>query len=695
MNSKFILLILGIIGLTLIGGGCFGYIRQKGFSMNYDEINTAQEVIDLFPKNSAHVDALVDHAKKEATKSIKAIIAVPDNQRTFANTIDALDMAGGYYFSISDAIVSVLHNVSPDDALRNASNQAVVELSKFAIENFGQNIALYNAVKAYANGNALKEKLTSEQQYFLKETMEDYKRAGLELPEEQRNKVKELQNKLSELSVKFSNNINEDKSSVTVTLEELDGLEEDFIKGLKKTDDGNYILTTDYPTYVPVIEYGKVPATRKRMYHAFQNRAYPANKEVFADIIANRDELAKTLGFESFAALNIDSEMAKKPEIAQAFIENLIAKAQEKAQKEFQELLTDLPESVKLENNKLNPWDGAFAKEAFKKKHYDIDDREIKQYFPTEKTVQGLLKIYEKFFNITLKKVQVSGLWDNEAEMIEAYKGDTLLGYLIIDLYPRPNKYSHACMMQVAPALKTKEGIKPAVIVVLANFPKSTPEKPSLLELSNVRTFFHEFGHAIHGILGATSLASTSGTRVKTDFVEMPSQMLEEWLWDAGILKMLSSHYKTGEQLPDELIKKIIAAKNFSTGAWVLNQSLYSLMSLNYYTSGKNKDVLGIMFKLQEQILPNINIYKESRMPYSFGHLTDYGAKYYGYLWSKVFALDLFDHIKKFGLLNPEIGEVYGQKVIGKGGSQDPNELLEDFLGRKPNDEAFFKDMGL
>ena len=238
-----------------------------------------------------------------------------------------------------------------------------------------------------------------------------------------------------------------------------------------------------------------------------------------------------------------------------------------------------------------------------------------------EKTIKGLLDIYQKFFNLTFKESKVSGLWSDDLRMIEVYKKDALLGYLVLDLYPRPNKYSHACEITVIPALKTKDGVKPCVAVVVANFPKSTKDKPSLLELSDLRTFFHEFGHAIHTILGATDLASFSGTNVKTDFVEMPSQMLEEWLWDADILKLISSHYQTGKPLSDELIKKIIELKNFSSGSWVLGQSLFSLMSLGYYAPGAQKDVMKIMHALQEVTKLHTHPYNEGHIPASFGHL--------------------------------------------------------------------------
>ncbi|MEX0940116.1 MAG: M3 family metallopeptidase [Candidatus Babeliales bacterium] len=694
------LLLIGAIGLTMAIG--FNYYQKNMIKMTIvpqDYVITDKiQVVGLFPKTVSELNHLVASTKARALKEVNEIIAIPNDQRTFENTARALDHAGSVHFSVPNSAIATLSYVTKDDVLRDAINKAKVELSHFAVDVFGQNVDLYKAFKAYVEGNAKKENLTSEQQYFLQESMKGFKKAGLHLPAEKREKISKMLKELSILSVDFDKNINADLRSIEVTREELAGLDEDFINGLERTKDDKYILKTEYPIYFPIMEHCSVSQTRKRLYHEFLNRAYPANIEVLNKIIALRNEFAKELGYESYAAFNIDDEMVESPARARSFLNDLIEKAKIKELQEFEQLKADLAPSVELvDGNKMQPWDGAYAKQWFKKKHYQLDDREVANYFPMEKTIPGLLGIYEKFFNLDLKETPITGLWDDEVKLVEVYKkGDTkTLGYLLLDLYPRPHKYSHACQISIVSASKDNEGYKPAVALVIANFPKSTAAKPSVLQLNDVRTFFHEFGHAIHTLLGATEMPGFSGTNVKTDFVEMPSQMLEEWLWDPQILKQMSSHYKTGEQLSDELINKVLELKNFSSGSWVLLQSLYALMSLDYYAPGNEKDIIGIMQTHQKNLLPNIRFYEENHMPASFGHLTGYGARYYGYLWSKVFALDLFNHIKKHGLLNPDIGQEYAQKVLAKGGSKDPNDLLKDFLGRDPNSKAFFKDLGL
>ena len=250
--------------------------------------------------------------------------------------------------------------------------------------------------------------------------------------------------------------------------------------------------------------------------------------------------------------------------------------------------------------------------------------------------------------------------------------------------------------MSIVPALKDSHGnILPSVGLVMTNFSRAHGDRPALLKRSEVITFFHEFGHALHALLGATELASFSGTNVKTDFVEMPSQMLEEWLWDPAILKRISSHYQTNESLPDTIIVDLISLKQFGKADYILRQGYLAALSLAYYQPGADKDPYAIMHDLQQKLTQGQHFDPEDRFYASFTHLNGYGPKYYGYLWSKVYALDLFSAIKPHGLTNKEIGTKYTDLVLAKGGSQEPIKLLEDFLGRKPSTDAFFTDCGI
>ena len=693
---------LGIlsIGMLAVSAAFFlGKIFVKVQPMA-SSINCIADVISLFPTTAHQIEQRLQEGLAQTKTSLAELVAIPIEKKSFANTMLAYDyIVSRSPFVVTAHALNVLELVSSDKEIRQAAHAAIITIQEFAVDNISNNVAVYNALKAYAENNGKNENLTQEERYFVEKTLEDFKREGLDLPAHELEHVRTLNKELAALSLEFETNIATDASTIEVTYTDLHGVDESFIKALKKTDQGLYILGVDYPTYHEVMDNCSVADTRLRMNRAFVNRAYPKNDSLLENVIAKRSELAQLLGFPSYAALDIDDQMAKTPERAQKFLQDLHAKAQIKATKEFELLLTDLPESVHLTaDKKFNPWDLSYAYEQFKKKHFAVDEQEISQYFPMEKTVDGLLDIYQKFLNVTFVKVPVHNLWHSEVTAIEVRQAENnvLYGYILLDLYPRPNKFSHACQSGVVAAIQERDGtIKPSVTVVIANFPRSTQERPALLKFKDVETFFHEFGHAMHHVLGQTELGSTSGTSVKQDFVEMPSQIFEEWLWDTHILAQVSSHYQTGKPLPKKLIDTMIALKNFSTGNEVESQIFYALLSLEYYGAGAHKDLFKILKKTYTRVREHIAFDDHNHMYAAFGHLMDYGAKYYGYLWSKVFALDVFDIIKHEGLLNGKTGQRYIQQVIGRGGSAEPEELLKTFLGREPNQQAFLKDLGL
>ncbi len=671
--------------------------KQQVSPVHAGFLQTPADLTILFPHTAADVQERTQSALADAKTRLDAILAVPADQRTYENTMHALDQLCGFSpLAIFHSIAELTSMVYPDAAIRDAAREASKQISAFYVDNISNNKPLYEAIKAYAD--TTQEPLSDEQRYFITETIADFKRGGLDLPDDKRAQVAALKKDLSDLSLAFEMNIAADNSSITVAKEDLAGLDDDFIAALKKTDDGHYILTIDYPTFFGVMENGAVEETRKRLFYAFENRAYPANEGVLKTIIAKRDELAQLLGFESFAHLSIDDQMAKRPEVAEEFLSELLRRSSPKEQREFEELIAELPASVTLTSDgKMKPWDGAYVRAQYKQKHYNLDERVLADYFPMEQTLQRLFHIYEKFMGLSFTIKPIAGLWHEDVQLIEARDASTnkLLGYLLIDLYPRPNKYTHACHGNIVPSVTLSDGSQPYVVsLVIANFPKSTATKPSLLKRNDVTTFFHEFGHALHGLLGRTKTASFAGTRVKTDFVEMPSQMLEEWMFEKAVLKDVGSHYITGEPLPDALVESILAIKHFDTGAFLQRQVYLSLMSLNFYKKGADKDIDAITRDLSLSTRPNVSYADGTHKYASFGHLTGYGAKYYGYMWSKVYALDLFEVIKS-NKFSPEIGKKYVAEILSKGGSKDPMDLLIAFLGRAPQQDAFFKDMGL
>ena len=660
------------------------------------KIKNKSDIGTLFPKTKDEIETLVKNYIAQAQAKVDTIISIDPDKRTFKNTAKALDEISSLdNISVLYSSISALEMLSPEKEIRDAAHKSLLEIQKFWVDQISNNVKLYKAFKAYAHGNAKQETLTEEEKYFISETLQDYKRSGLDLPEEQLEKVKTLQKELGRLGLTFEANIAQDKSSIIVPEQALAGVDKTFIQGLEKTENGNYILRMDYPTYFTIMDNCHIEETRKKLYLAFNNRAYPANEAILKQIIEKRDELAKMLGFASYAHLDLDDQMAQTPQKAESFLSRLHKKASTKAQNEFDLLCKNLPNSVQLtEDKKIKAWDARYIKNLYKKKHLQVDEQKIAEYFPAEKTIAKLLTTYEQFLSLRFEISPTENIWHEDTKLIEIYdaKNNELLGYLILDLHPRENKYSHACQMTIVPAVKDHG---PSVCIVVANFPKSTKEKPSLLKLDDVETFFHELGHALHAILGRTRLGSFSGTSVKTDFVEMPSQMFEEWLSDKQMLKKISSHYKTGQHLPEETIDNILRLKQFDSGDFLQRQCYLSCLALAYFKEGKDKNPKEIYQALTNHMRTNIAYDKDDNMYAAFGHLSGYGAKYYSYMWSKVFAIDMFAKIKEHGLLNPDIGKKYIDGVIGKGGSKDPNILLRDFLGRNPNETAFFQNLGL
>ncbi len=697
MNSYIIFSAFVVVGLTFT----FGYCARTGDRLMISEtITSLEDVKHLFPTTSQEIEQQTEKYIAEARQAVDAIIAISAESRTFENTAKALDDLGSRdNLAIKYGAISVIEYVHPDKEMRDASHAAQEKIQTFLVEQLTNNKALYEAFKSYVDGNAQKEELNSDQRYFVDETMNDFKRAGLDLPEQALEEVRAVKKKLQKLSMDFGRTIAQDNRTIEVSRDELQGLDYEYIATLKKSDDGNYILGVDYPTVTQVLENCTVEKTRKKLYEAFHSRGYPENEQILKDIIAARDELAQMLGYESFAALNLEDQMIKSPERAESFLAGLREKANQKSNQELDLLIKELPESVELTvDRKIKAWDVAFLRNQYKKKYLNVDEQKIAEYFPMEYAIEQLLDIYSQFMSVTFKEMPLSGVWHEDVKAIGVYSkdGSQLYGYLLLDLHPRENKYSHACHAGIVPALQLQDGRRlPDVSVVIANFTKPTADKPALLKRDEVNTFFHEFGHAMHALLGATQLGSFSGTSVKRDFVEMPSQMLEEWLWNKEILKKVSKHYKTGEPLSGEMIDNILALKNFSSGGFVTRQAMLAQYALDLFKAGAHKNPEELLRALLSQLQPRIEHGPHYRLFANFGHLTGYAAKYYGYLWSKVFALDLFETISKEGLLNPEIGNKYVQEILAKGGSVDPNQLLKNFLGREPRKDAFIRDLGL
>jgi thimet oligopeptidase len=654
-----------------------------------------------FPATTEEINERVVLGVARATTDINSLITLPDDQRTFENTILAYDrLAFNSDLLILNGALKLLKEVHPNSEMCTAALKAVNEIDAFHLNNVRANQALYRACKAYITGNGARENLDAEQQAVIARTLKNFHLKGLGLSDKELAEVKEIEAKTNELWSKFNNNISQSNPTVVVSdVGELAGLSEQFIANLARTPDGGYVLGIDYPTLFNVMQNCSCESTRKSLYGVYANNAYPVNEQVLKDLLFYRDRLAKKLGYPSFAHLSLSDEMVQTPERAEQFLKDILDRALVKAEADCALLMANLPEGITLHDGKMKPWDTHYIKNHYKKNHYTLDNQAIAEYFPMEKTMEGLLAIYSTLLNVDFKQETVEGLWHEDVKLITMLRRNSKepLGYLFLDLHPRPKKFNHAAHFDVVPGLRNAHGvIQPAVSVVVANLPKSTPHQPSLLLLDDVETLFHEFGHGLHWVLGARPYASFAGyNSIPYDFVELPSQMLEEWLGDKSILQMVSGHYKTGEPLPETMIDAILRAKQFDSGNWLVRQIFLSFVSLEYYKEGEHKDLYTVWHRLSAACSVGVVLDPTSHGYASFGHLPEYNARYYGYLWARVFAHDLFGEFKKHGLLNPAIGKRYLDTILAQGGSQDPNKMLADFLGRAPNNEAFLRSYGL
>jgi thimet oligopeptidase len=648
-------------------------------------IHHAQDIPSLFPKTVGEIEQSLQSTKDHVKASIQKIISIPSEQRTFENTVLEFDRTLAYA-QIKGSAIAIIEQVHPDQAMREKAQQALLSLINFSVDLFETNQSLYGSFKQYIEGNAKNEDLNGERQYYLANQMMAFRKAGLELDDDSLDKMKQLQKQISALMIEFSANIAQDDSSLSFSAEALTGLDPDFLNNLKR-DGEAYIVGCEYPTRSQVMNNCSVESTRRDYSRLFLNRAFPKNVEVLKQLINSRDDLALLLGYKHFAECDLESEMTKTCKRVESFLQELALEAQPKAEAEWNLLFQDLPESVALTaEGQAKPWDVPYLNNYYMKKHLNVDQDKIAEYFPMEPTIQGLLNIYQQFFGLRFHVVESGPLWDPTVQMIEVRhdnKERSLIGYVIIDLFPRANKFSHACCASIIAPMTFDKGIsyEPAVAIVIANFSKSTPTKPSLLKHGEVQTFFHEFGHAIHALLGKAEMATLSGYNTKMDFVEAPSQLLEEWIWDREILQIISCHYLTREPLPEDMLNALIATKEFGKNSAIMGQITSAELSLALYKEGLNKDPSKIAKEIYDKTPRFVMYDPETHQFCSFGHLTGYGPKYYGYQWSKKLALQIFDYIKAHGgLLDPVMGQRYVSKVIGKGGSCDPNLLMDDFL---------------
>jgi len=646
-----------------------------------------QDLNSLIPNTVAEIDALSKLAKEQALKDLSVLLKIKDDKRNFENTVLFFDKIRDSLMTIYNRI-DVLMYVHPESSIISHATQVSTDLLNFFNQEF-MSKPVFDVMNEFLKSTKLEN---SEELYLLNKILEDLRLSGCGLENDQLAKFKDLENQLTIKNNEFMQNIALDDSKLLLTAEELVGTSDIVLAGLPQDKDGFFVVGVDYPVYFEIMKNCSNQLTRERMYNMFTNRAYPKNQAVLSQVVALRQELASMLGFPDYATLDLVTKMAGTPERVLDFLNKINSQLNGAVAQEFEKLTQDLPVGVEVgEDGLLNPWDYDYLCSYYEKKYLNLDENLVAQYFPIETTLTAIFALYEKMLGLRFEIVEnAPKLWHQDTMLIKAYDvaSNDLCGYIILDLYPRLGKYTHACCGSIVLGVDNQLQKQLPVIFVLANFQKATKNYPSLLKHNEVKTFFHEFGHAMHNLLGRTKYSYFSGTSVLRDFVETPSQMFEEWMFSPEILKSVSRHYVTSKPLPDEIIEKMAFERTYVLSSWVTRQIRLALFSLQCYKSSSSVDFKQLEREIAKEVPLMTRFSEHSHFFASFSHLMGYGASYYGYLWSLVFAKELWVKVEGLGVTSSEAGDLV-KAVLSRGGMLHPDELLTNVLGHAPGTTAF------
>ena len=610
--------------------------------------------------------------------------------RTFQNTVLPLEDAGA---DLNDHLIaeSFLFNVAVDKPVRDASEKCNSDQGAF-FARIGADPALYKALAAVDP----KSLTNSYQKKDLELQITVLKRSGAEFPPAKRKQIVALESQLIDLGNKFFANLANDATTITIDAAEAKPLPSDFVAGLKTDASGNYIVPVNESTVTQFLNNETQAAARKRYFMAYNNRAADKNIPVLQEALRVRYQLAKLFGYPNWAAYVLADKMAGTPQRVTKFLSDLDTAILPKARQEITELAALKAKDTGDPNTTLEPWDVAYYNNQLNITKYSVDREAIRQYFPVEHTIDAVMKLYSKLLSITFVKMQHPDAWYPDVIGYDVYDTATnrYIGSTYFDLYPRPGKFGHFANWPLAPARVGANGaIRPPIAAILGNWPKPAPGRPALLSHDDVVVFFHEFGHNLAALLSTAPYETLSGG-FRADFVEAPSQMLENFMWQPSILKEISSNVNTGAPLPDDLIAKMVAARYVDYAYFTTRQIMLGTVDMDYHTMTPNVDTTTVWADVAKATSPMAmtpGIHPQA----SFGHLFGYDAGYYGYLWSLVYAQDMFTAFQQGGLEDPAVGMRYRKTILEPARTYEPDEEVKAFLGRPMSPNAFYRQFGI
>ena len=669
------------------------------------EYTTPYQVPPFDEIKTEHYLPAIEAGFKQQIAEIEAIINNTD-EPDFKNTIEALEFSGKILGKVNGVLDNLTSSHYTEELL--AVSRQIAPLASQHGDNISMNPTLFQKVKAvYEKRDALN--LNTEELKLVEETYKNFERGGANLSAEEQEKMKAINEELSLLSIKFRDNSNKDGNAFMLVLEneaDLAGLPQGTLDAAAMAAkhhemDGKWVVTLDNPSRIPFLQYSSRRDLREKVYSAYIQRGNNDNefdnKEVLRRILSLRVQKANLLGFKTHADYVLEKRMAQNPEEIFELCNQLMERANIAAKKEVKELQKMITNSG--EKFKLASWDWSFYTEKLRKQRYDLDEEELRPYFELNNVRNGVFEVSTKLFDITFKERTDIPTYHPEASVYEVSDlENNTIGILYMDFHPRASKNSGAWMNAYRKQYR-KDGVRiPPVITVVCNFSKPTETTPALLTFDEVSTLFHEFGHALHGLLSQCEYASLSGTSVPRDFVELPSQIMENWASEPEVLKMFAKHYKTGEVIPMELIKKMEASSKFNQGFTVSEFQAAALLDMYWHTLESSE--IPEVTEFEKNVRAKIGLIPEIDYRYRttyFNHIfaSGYSAGYYSYTWAEILDADAFEAFKETSLFDKQTAAKFKKNILEGGGVVDAMDMYVNFRGRKPSIDALLLRKGI
>jgi thimet oligopeptidase len=652
------------------------------------DINVPVDYAKVTPKD------LEDYTKQTFDDATSMLASIKQQSSvTFSNVFGALDNVNNKVSTASNNHY-MLYWVSTDSIIRvkGLSGYQLLDSLSTAIRS---DKVLYDKMLSFRSSHDYKE-LNDHKKNLVDETILEFERSGVNLNDKDLLKFKTLTQEISDLSAAYSSNMNSSREILVLDEKGAKGLPEAF-KANYKVSDGKYEIPIINATNETVMSNAAIEETRKAYYIKFYNRAANKNLSILDSLVKKRDELAKVMGYPSFAAYSQVPKMANNPQTVWNFIDDLISRSKEKAKSDIQILENEKKSEFKnLKNIQLQPWDISFYKNQILKKKYQVNSEELREFFPMDQCLRGMFDIYQRLLGLEFKKVNNPSVWHEEVELYEVYEGENLKGRFYMDLYPRPNKETWFYGVNLTSGKSTKKGYEIPVAMLLGNFTKPSKTQPSLLSQKELKTLFHEFGHIMNMMSYHGEFSSQANS--KADFTEAMSQLFENWLWDYDILRSFAKHYKSGEVLPKATFDNMKKAKNVASGVTAMQFLIRCLYDMNLYDKYNPASPVKTdqLWKDIDKQLGLMNFYVENtHQQASWIHINTHPFYMYGYLWSEVYAQDMFTEFEKNGLTNQKTGMRYRELILANGTQRDIVKAVEEFLGRPSDNRAYIKSLGL